>query len=162
MIDGNIKYVWSNTFSAFQPSGYELVSPNSESIRGHGLKALCGWLLSEIGESLGSIEIWLDNVKKVVLENTHDGDFGIGNAYWTFINRECVFIACEYSEEQKILISIDQFVYVLSRYKTCLIDDSSRDKDRAPNSIDVKYIAEGDQAVKIYSEIKGAHTYIFN
>ena len=86
-----------------------------------------------------------------------DGDFGIGNAHWVFLTSNHAMIFCEYSSESKVLLYFDQLEYILEQYKNSL----NVSKEEKPDPIDIEYIAEGDDAVKIYSSLDGAYTYPF-
>ena len=86
-----------------------------------------------------------------------DKDFGIGNAHWVFLTSNHAMIFCEYSPEPKVLLYFDQLEYILEQYKNAL-SISNREK---PDPIDIEYIAEGDEAVRIYSSLDGAYIYPF-
>ena len=123
---------------------------------GYGTREIAAWLICEIhGKS--SVDIWLYNINKVRNDDSCDGDFGIGNAHWVFLTNNHAMIFCEYDEESKVLLSFDQLEFILEQYKISL----SFKKNEEPNPMDIEYIAEGDEAVRIYSSLDGAHTYPF-
>jgi len=138
------------------PIGGVLNKKNDGSILGYGAREIAGWLANDIQYSLGSIEIWINNLTNLASSRAPDGFFGMGNAHWVMVTQDKVFIACEYVEEQRVLLTIDQLLYVLEQYKAFLVGNYTN-PDVPPEPIDVEYIAEGEEAMRIYASLEGSH-----
>lgn len=66
-----------------------------------------------------------------------------------------VFIGCEYVQDQQVLLTIEQTLYVLEQYRSFL--EGSYTKDYSPEPIDVEYLAEGHDAATQYASLEGAY-----
>ena len=156
MFNDKINFYWNDLFKRFRLEPRGLYKSKNGVTVGYGAREISSWIDCEIhGKS--SVDIWLDNINKVRSDDACDGDFGIGNAHWVFLTNNHAMIFCEYDEESKVLLSFDQLEYILEQYKISL----SFNKNEKPDPIDIEYIAEGDEAVRIYSSLDGAHTYPF-
>lgn len=82
--------------------------------------------------------------------------FGIGNAHWVLITGNYVFIGTEYVEEQQVIMTKEQLLYVLEQYKAFLEGDF-KDSNNPPDPIDVEFIAEGQEAIDIYNGLPNSH-----
>ena len=156
MFNDKIEFYWNDVFKRFRLESKKIYKSTNGMKVGYGAKEISYWLTDEI-HGKGSIDIWLDNINKVRSDDSCDGDFGIGNAHWVFLTDNHAMIFCEYSEESKVLLSFEQLEFILEQYKISL----SFNKNEKPDPIDIEYIAEGDEAVRIYSSLDGAHTYPF-
>lgn len=157
MINKKIYYWWSPDDSSYYPSGRE---PN-ENMRfkpkqGYGICEIASWLSADLPAGLKSVDIWINNLTNLPSSRAPDGFFGMGNAHWVMVTKNMVFIACEYVQEQRVLLTIDQLLYILEQYKTFL-DGNYTDPDFPPEPIDVEYIAEGEEAMRIYAALEGSH-----
>ena len=159
MFNDKIYFYWDDSFKGFFLSGGKLYKSNDGVTVGYGTREIAAWINHEIHEEV-SLNIWLDNINKVRNDDSCDGDFGIGNAHWVFLTNNHAMIFCEYDEESKVLLSFDQLEYILEQYKIFLSSNESNENEE-PEPIDIEYIAEGDEAVRIYSSLDGAHTYPF-
>ena len=157
MLNKKIIFSWSKTFGMFRPSGCF----SDENIRyrpkqGYGIIALASWLSSDLQCSINSVNIWISNL--IDLENSPapDGMFGVGNAFWVLITGNYVFIGTEYVEEQQVIMTKEQLLYVLEQYKAFLEGDF-KDPNNPPDPIDVEFIAEGQEAIDIYNGLPNSH-----
>ena len=156
MFNDKIEFYWSDVSKRFRLKSSGLYKSNDGVTVGYGAREIAAWLICEI-HGISSVDIWLDNINKVRNDDACDGDFGIGNAHWVFLTNNHAMIFCEYDEESKVLLSFDQLEFILEQYKISL----SFNRNEKPDPIDIEYIAEGDEAVRIYSSLDGAHTYPF-
>ena len=156
MFNDKIYFIWDEVAGGFMPTSGKIYKNSEGHELGYGVREISQWLASEI-HGVSSIDFWLSNLQKLRSGITDDGDFGLGNAHWTFFTENHVMISCEYVDNLKVLLFFEQFEYVLQQYKDFLCAN----KDKEPDSIDIEYIAEGDEAVRIYSSLNGAYTYPF-
>lgn len=157
MLNKKIIFNWSKTLDMFCPSG----SFSDENIRhrpkqGYGIIAIASWLSSDLQCSINSVNIWISNLTDLENSPAPDGMFGVGNAFWVLITGDYIFIGTEYSEEQQILITKEQLLYVLEQYKAFL-EGNYKDPNNPPDPIDVEFIAEGQEAIDTYNGLKGSH-----
>ena len=156
MFNDKMDFYWNDVSKRFRLKSNGLYKSNDGVTVGYGAREIATWINHEIHGKV-SVDIWLDNINKARGDDFCDGDFGIGNAHWVFLTNNHAMIFCEYVEEWKVLLSFDQLEFILEQYKISL----SFNKNEKPNPIDIEYIAEGDEAVRIYSSLDGAHTYPF-
>ena len=156
MFNDKIKFYWDDFYESFRLGGRDLYKSPTGIIVGYGTREISSWISDEI-HGKTSVDIWLDNINKARGDDSCDGDFGIGNAHWVFLTNNHAMIFCEYVEEWKVLLSFDQLEFILEQYKISL----SFNKNEEPDPMDIEYIAEGDEAVRIYSSLDGAYTYPF-
>lgn len=138
------------------PIGGAINKRHNGSILGYGAREIAGWLANDIQYSPNSVDIWINNLTDLASSLSPDGFFGMGNAHWVMVTKNKVFIACEYVQEQRVLLTIDQLLYILEQYKTFL-DGNYTDPDFPPEPIDVEYITEGEEAMRIYAALEGSH-----
>ncbi|WP_264041848.1 hypothetical protein [Pectobacterium carotovorum] len=122
---------------------------------GYGAREIAGWLSNDIQYGTHSVDIWVKNLTALASGKITDGNFGIGNAHWVMVTQGKVFIGCEYVEEQQVLLTIEQTLYVLEQYRSFL--DGSYTEDYPPEPIDVEYLAEGLAAVTQYESLEGSY-----
>lgn len=122
---------------------------------GYGASEIAAWLSSDFPNGINSIDIWIKNLISLGSGITTDGNFGMGNAHWVMVTQDRVFIGCEYVEEQQVLLTIEQILYVLGQYRLFL--EGSYTKDFPPEPIDVEYLAEGRDAITQYESLDGAY-----
>lgn len=158
MFSGKIFFVWDKILGNFIPSGGDLNKDSDGNLFGYGSREISQWLISEI-HGVDSADFWLNNIKKIRSNDLSDGDFGLGNAHWSFLTKNYVMLSCEYVEELKVLLFLEQFEYIIEQYKIFL--EYGNDAKKIPSYIDVEYISEGSDAVEIYLSVEGAYTYIF-
>ena len=156
MFNDKIKFYWDDFCKDIRLEVGRLYKSHAGITVGYGAREISYWITDEI-HGISSVDIWLNNIEKVRNDDSCDGDFGIGNAHWVFLTNNHAMIFCEYAEELKVLLSFDQLEFILEQYKISL----SFNKNEKPDPIDIEYIAEGDEAVRIYSSLDGAHTYPF-
>jgi hypothetical protein len=152
-----IYYWWIPDYKKFSPSGREY----SENMRfapkqGRGVCEIASWLSTELQYSINSVNIWINNLTDLEHSRAPDGMFGIGNAHWVLITGDYVFIGTEYVEEQQVIMTREQLLYVLEQYKAFLEGDYN-DPNNPPDPIDVEFIAEGQEAIDMYNGLEGSH-----
>ena len=157
MISKKIYYWWIPEYKKFSPSGRE----PGENIRrtpkqGYGVCEIAAWLSSDIQYAPHSVDIWIKNLTDLASGKSTDGNFGIGNAHWILVSQGHVFIGCEYVEEQQVLLTIEQVLYVLEQYRNFL-EGYHATPDFPPEPIDVEYVAEGKEAIARYESLEGAY-----
>ncbi|NUF26968.1 hypothetical protein [Gilliamella sp. ESL0254] len=148
---------WLNEYKEFCPTGLLF----DENIRytpkqGYGVCEIAAWLGNDIQYSINSVNIWINNLTDLEHSRAPDGMFGIGNAHWVLITGDYVFIGTEYVEEQQVIMTREQLLYVLEQYKTFLEGDY-KDPNNPPGPIDVEFIAEGQEAIDIYNGLPNSH-----
>lgn len=148
---------WSEFHNRFIPTGMDA----NEDIRripkqGYGVCEIAAWLSSDLPNGIDSVDIWIKNLTDLSSGKTTDGNFGMGNAHWVMVTQNKVFIGCEYVEEQQIIMTIEQTLYILEQYKTFLESDYTNSALH-PEPIDVEYIAEGKEAIALYESLDGAY-----
>lgn len=156
MLNDKINFWWNNNSKDFTPVGNKLWLSTDKTTLGYGSRELAGWLSDDIQYSLNSIEIWINNLTNLESSRAPDGFFGIGNAHWVMVTNNLVFIACEYVKEQRVILTIEQLIYILEQYKEFLQRDFNN-PNVPPEPIDVEYIAEGEEAMNIYASLEGSH-----
>ena len=155
MLNDKIIFWWDG--SSFIPTGGKLVkSTDEQKIFGFGAREIAAWLGNDIQYSINSVNIWINNLTDLGHSRAPDGMFGIGNAHWVLITGDYVFIGTEYVEEQQVIMTKEQLLYVLEQYKAFLEGDY-KDPDNPPAPIDVEFIAEGQEAIDIYNGLPNSH-----
>jgi hypothetical protein len=155
MLNDQIIFWWSDSY--FIPTGGKLTKyANSEKIFGFGAREIADWLASDLPTGINSVNIWINNLTDLENSRAPDGWFGIGNAHWVLITGDYVFIGTEYVEEQQVIMTREQLLYVLEQYKAFLEGDYN-DPNNPPDPIDVEFIAEGQDAIDMYNGLEGSH-----
>ncbi|MCO7256557.1 hypothetical protein KSI86_20590 [Dickeya oryzae] len=159
MLNDRITFWWSEKSNLFIPIGGEIRNTLRGDVLGYGAREIAGWLSNDIQYGVNSVDIWVKNLTDFSSGKITDGNFGIGNAHWVMVTQDKVLIGCEYVEEQRVLLTIEQTLYVLEQYRAFLA--GSYTKDYPPESIDVEYFAEGSNAVTQYESLEGAYCLPF-
>lgn len=148
---------WLDKFKKFYPTGL-LANDNIRYTpkQGYGVCEIATWLGNDIQYSINSVNIWINNLTDLEHSRAPDGMFGIGNAHWVLITGNYVFIGTEYVEEQQVIMTKEQLLYVLEQYKAFLEGDYN-DPNNPPDPIDVEFIAEGQEAIDIYNGLPNSH-----
>ena len=159
MLNDKIIFWWDT--SSFLPTGGKLVKhPNSKKIFGFGAREIADWLRVDIQYSINSVNIWINNLTDLANSRAPDGMFAVGNAHWVLITGDYVFIGTEYVEEQQVILTREQLLYVLEQYKAFL-EGNYEDPNNPPAPIDVEFIAEGQEAVDLYNSLEGSHQVFY-
>lgn len=156
MINKRAYYWWSPEDKHYFPSGRK----PGENIRykpsqGYGVCEIAGWLSDDIQYSSHSVNIWIKNLTDLASSPAPDGIFGMSNAHWVTICQGYVFIYCEYVEELRVILTVDQTFYVLEQYRNFLTGHY-KNPDFPPEPLDVEFIAEGQEALDIYLSLEGS------
>ena len=122
------------------------------------------------GNTEGSLEVatWLDN--DVVEKNTitwliqqfNEFNFSVkktnyicsGNAHHVFSTGEHIFLMCEYADDQKVLLTKEQCLIALEKYRAFLSSDY-KNPSITPEPFEIEYIAEGEEALAKFTELGG-------
>ncbi|MBK0035811.1 hypothetical protein IBT47_26410 [Erwinia sp. S43] len=155
MLNDQIKFWWNEKSNSFVPVGGEVRNSNNGALLGYGVREVSSWLSNDIQYGINSVDIWVKNLTNLASGIATDGNFGIGNAHWVMVTQDKVFIGCEYVEEQQVLLTIEQTLYVLEQYRSFL--EGNYTKDYPPEPIDVEYVAEGKDAIRQYEALEGAY-----
>jgi hypothetical protein len=124
--------------------------------QGYGICEIAAWLATDLPTGINSVNIWINNLTDLENSPAPDGWFGIGNAHWVLITGDYVFIGTEYVEEQQVIMTREQLLYVLEQYKA-LLEGDYNDPNNPPDPIDVEFIAEGQDAIDMYNGLEGSH-----
>lgn len=155
MLNDKIIFWWDENSNLFVPVGGKIRNSFDGGVLGYGAREISGWLSNDIQYGIHSVDIWVKNLTELASGQTTEGNFGIGNAHWVMVTHDKVFIGCEYVEEQQVLLTIEQTLYVLEQYRLFL--EGSYTKDCPPEPIDVEYLAEGRDAITQYESLDGAY-----
>ncbi|MBC3944831.1 hypothetical protein H8S21_05775 [Erwinia persicina] len=155
MLNDKIIFWWDENSNLFVPVGGKIRNSFDGGVLGYGAREISGWLSNDIQYGIHSVDIWVKNLTALASGKTTEGNFGIGNAHWVMVTHDKVFIGCEYVEEQQVLLTIEQTLYVLEQYRLFL--EGSYTKDSPPEPIDVEYLAEGRDAITQYESLDGAY-----
>lgn len=155
MMNDQIIFWWNEKSNLFIPTGGKIHTTSSGVVLGYGAREISGWLSNDIQYGLHSVNVWIKNLSDLASGKITDGNFGLGNAHWVMVTQGRVFIGCEYVEEQQVLLTIEQTLYVLEQYRSFL--EGSYTKEYPPEVIDVEYLSEGKDAVTQYESLEGAY-----
>lgn len=155
MLNDKITFWWNEKSKLFIPIGGEGRNGFDGEVFGYGAREISGWLSNDIQYGLHSVDNWIKKLNDLASGKTTDGNFGIGNAHWVMVTKDKVFIGCEYVEEQQVLLTIEQTLYVLEQYRSFL--EGAYTKEHPPEPIDIEYLSEGKYAVAQYESLEGAY-----
>ncbi|WP_072002014.1 hypothetical protein [Siccibacter colletis] len=155
MLNDKIIFWWDENSNLFIPIGGKIRNSSDGGVVGYGAREISGWLSNDIQYGIHSVDIWVKNLTEYASGKTTDGNFGIGNAHWVMVTHDKVFIGCEHVEEQQVLLTIEQTLYVLEQYRLFL--EGFYTIDFPPEPIDVEYLAEGRDAITQYESLDGAY-----
>ena len=155
MLNDRISFWWNEKSKLFIPTGGHINHTTDGKVRGYGAREVSGWLSSDVQYGIHSVDIWIKNLTDLASGEKTDGNFGIGNAHWVMVTQGKVFIGCEYVEDQQVLLTTEQTIYVLEQYRSFL--EGTYTKNHPPEPIDLEYLAEGRDAVTQYESLDGAY-----
>ncbi|WP_241597612.1 hypothetical protein [Rosenbergiella epipactidis] len=155
MMNDQIIFWWNEKSNLFIPTGGKIHTTSNGVVLGYGAREISGWLSNDIQYGLHSVNAWIKNLTDLASGKSTDGNFGLGNAHWVMVTQGRVFIGCEYVEEQQVLLTIEQTLYVLEQYRSFL--EGSYTEEYPPEAIDVEYLSEGKDAVTQYESLEGAY-----
>ena len=156
MLNDQVNFWWNEKSNLFVPIGGSIRNKCDGKVSGYGAREIAGWLSNDIQYGIHSVDIWVRDLTDLSSGKSNDGNFGIGNAHWVMVTQDRVFIGCEYVEEQQVLLTIEQTLYVLEQYRSFL--EGSYTKEHPPEPIDIEYLAEGREAVTQYESLEGAYS----
>lgn len=155
MLNDQITFWWNRKSNLFIPVGGAIRNKSDDKNLGYGAREVAGWLSNDIQYGVRSVDLWIKNLTDLTSGKSTDGNFGIGNAHWVMVTQDRVFIGCEYVEEQQVLLTIEQTLYVLEQYRSFL--EGSYTKKQPPEPIEIEYLSEGKDAVAQYESLEGAY-----
>lgn len=120
-----------------------------------GSSTFADWLGSDIQYSTKTAKEWLNIFNEVIDGNREPGYQGTGNTHSVMVTDNWVYIECEYKEDQKVFMSVEQAIIALEKYKTFL-DNRDNFSYQVPSPFEVEYEAEGQQALDRYLETGGS------
>jgi hypothetical protein len=118
-----------------------------------GGSAISGWLGSDIQYSENVLNKWVNVFKEVAKGSREPGYQGTGNTHSIMAIDDFVFIECEYLEDKKVFLTMQQMFNILEKYQLFLQSDY---KNIAPEEFEVEYLAEGAEAFEKYLETGGS------
>jgi hypothetical protein len=86
-----------------------------------GSSTFADWLGSDIQYSTKTAEEWLNIFNEVVDGNREPGYQRTGNTHSVMVTESWVCIECEYKEDQKVFMSVQQALFALEKYKSFLV-----------------------------------------
>ncbi|MGJ8514574.1 hypothetical protein [Carnimonas bestiolae] len=152
MIDGKISFYWNDTGYYMLVGGDTWIS--GEQKPSDGLMEIAAFLSDDVQFSPSSVDYWVGELTNLPESRTPDGFFGMGNAHWVMMKEDKILIACEYVKELRVLVTLEQLLYIFKQYKSVL-ESGIRDIDLPPEPIEVPFIAESEEATKMYVSIAG-------
>ena len=120
-----------------------------------GSSAIADWLGQDIQYSKRSVDNWISIINDVASGIRESGYQGTGNTHSVMVTDDWVFIECEYVEEQKVFMSVQQALFALEKYKSFLVSRENHSKE-IPSPFEVEYEAEGEEALDKYLDTGGS------
>lgn len=120
-----------------------------------GSSTFADWLGSDIQYSTKTAKEWLNIFNEVIDGNREPGYQGTGNTHSVMVTDNWVYIECEYKEEQKVFMRVEQAIIALEKYKSFL-DNRANFSYQVPSPFEVEYEAEGQEALDRYLETGGS------
>lgn len=80
-----------------------------------GTQELSAWMDDEIGNSLSSVELVINDF--LVFSKKGTTTVYSGNAHSCFLEKNEIIISCDYIEEYVVLMTYEQIFYLLEQYK---------------------------------------------
>lgn len=151
MIDKKIYFIWDGGFKRFCPTGslpHEKMRDTPK--QGYGIFQIATWLDIEIDYSKAKVNNWINDLKSA------ESDLGdiYANAILLCMIGEYIFLYNIYNRGGEVLLSREQFLYILEQYGAFLNQEKTYE-ECFPQPIDVEIIAEGKDAFDIYSKLIG-------
>lgn len=140
---GTVLFAWSPTMQRISGLGETT-----------GTVTLAEWLSSEMQRSVSLIDDmikWLSNITAGGSEGSY---IRIGNAFDVMVVGEQVFVGSEFMDDRKVLLNRGQVILLLERYRDFVNSDIENPNLHA-ESIEVEYLAEGEDAEKRYAKAGG-------
>ncbi len=109
-----------------------------------GGEELAAWLSDDVA-SMESAKFWLKVFDAIVSAGDKEGFIGMGNAHNMYFAKGMIFLECEFVEETKVLININEATKMLQAY-LIFNEDARRGKGLPPKPLLVEYEAEGQEA----------------
>ncbi|MDI2113788.1 YacL family protein [Commensalibacter nepenthis] len=118
MITRKIYFLWGKY--RYYPSGYSFGQNIADlPSQGFGACAIAHWLSSEIERSVDLVDNWISKLQD--LNKSQKSNSFYNGEYWELhVKNQYVFICNDYLDEQKVIMTIEQFLYVLEQYKIFL------------------------------------------
>jgi hypothetical protein len=120
-----------------------------------GSSTVADWLGSDIQYSTKTAKEWLNIFNEVIDGKREPGYQGTGNTHSVMVIDNWVYIECEYREDQKVFMSVEQAIIALEKYKSFL-DNRVNFAYQVPSPFEVEYEAEGQEALDRYLETGGS------
>ena len=111
-----------------------------------GAEVLASWLSDDVGSTAAARSL-ADRLKDV--DGIGGGYVGSGNSYHLRVAKGFVFVENQFLEAQAVLLKISDAILLLSSYER-FHEAAKRGKGSPPESIDVEFEMEGQQAVDFY------------
>jgi hypothetical protein len=143
---GTVLFAWSPTM--------QRISGRGETI---GAVTLAEWLSSEMQRSVSLIDDTIKWLSKITPDGWEGSYIRNGNAFDVMVVGEQVFVDREYMNDRQVLLNRDQVILILERYRDFVNSDIENPNFHA-ESIEVEYLAEGEEAAKRYAKAGGTWT----
>lgn len=120
-----------------------------------GSSAIAEWFAADIQYSVRTLEEMIGTINDIVSGNRASGYQGTGNAFSVMVQDSLVFLECEHYEEHKVIMTVEQAISALKKYKSFL-DSRDNFSQETPPPFEVEYEAEGQAALDRYLETGGS------
>lgn len=127
------------------------------SIRSKGLTEIISWIGADI-ESCGgdSAQRMIERLRGIKLRKEKKGYVGTGNAHSILTFDESLYLRCEFDDELKVILPIDEAIKALVSYVEFKSGDW-RDPNCKPEPFTVSYDYEGAEAEAYYAKMSWHH-----
>ena len=145
MTNSKIEFYWYKDRNMYIPFANNKLSG--------GTQELSAWMDDEIGNSLSSVELVINDF--LVFSKKGTTTVYSGNAHSCFLGKNEIIISCDYIEEYVVLMTYEQIFYLLEQYKGFIMNKKKyKNNECKPESIDVEFIAEGISAFDVFNKMQ--------
>lgn len=114
-----------------------------------GSREISHWLSGDIQDSIREIDELIVQYSEFAEQKKSGIYLGTGNAHSEFAHENFIYLYCQFDEEQKVLLTTEQMIPILEQYKTFIVGGFK------PCTIEVEYLAEGQEAEDQFLKIAG-------
>lgn len=114
-----------------------------------GVEEIAAWLSDDI-QYEGSAYRMIELLRKIQSGEEKKGYIGTGNAHSSYAFDDKLFLECQFAEEQKVALPIEEAIKALEGYARFHEEGNINDPNYQPKSFSVSYDAEGEAAAALY------------